>query len=123
MALQDETAAVLSSWGLSCASALAYSAMERIADKYGLDCGVEAGAGWTSQAAMLSLVEAGFVDILYAQTFTCLSNHVSGSALFRTIREEHPQANLAQVEYDTGISQVNQINRIKLLAALAKSRR
>ncbi len=73
-----------------------------------------------AQAAMSSLLESGCRDILFAQTFTCLSSHVSGSAKFKEVREGEPEANLSSVEYDTGISYVNQINRIKLLASLAK---
>lgn len=119
--LQEHAFDRLEDAGLEHAPALTFRRLCEVAREKGIDQGVNAGVGWCSQAAMSSLLESGCRDILFAQTFTCLSSHVSGSAKFKEVRADEPDANLSSVEYDTGISYVNQINRIKLLASLAKA--
>ncbi len=118
--LQERAFVRLGDVGLGNAPALTFSRLCEVAREKGIDQGVNAGVGWCSQAAMSSLLESGCRDILFTQTFTCLSSHVGGSAKFKEVRADDPDANLSSVEYDTGISYVNQINRIKLLASLAK---
>ncbi|MCQ2383143.1 MAG: hypothetical protein MJ060_04975, partial [Clostridia bacterium] len=119
---QNRAAEEIKSAGLEYASCLSYDVIQKCAQSQGVDMNVLAGSGWTTQATMFSLVKSGYYNILYAQTFACLSNHVGGSATFKDIRAFDSRANIASIEYDAGISQVNQINRIKLLAALAKSK-
>lgn len=118
--VQEVAYAQLASQGVGYAPALSWSRVCRVAEEQGLDCTVDAGMGWCAEATMMSLLDAGVNSILLAQTFACLSGHVSGQGVFRHVRQRFSNANLSVVEYDAGISQVNQINRIKLLAALAK---
>lgn len=79
--------------------------------------GNQAGEGWLLTAEILQLIEEGVPDVICAQPFACLPNHVTGKGMFGEIRRRHPQANIATIEYDPGASEVNQLNRIKLLIA------
>ena len=73
------------------------------------------GEGWLLTAEMLELIEMGAPNIICVQPFACLPNHVMGKGMIREIRRQHPQANIIPVDYDPGASEVNQINRIKLM--------
>ncbi|MDR0433342.1 MAG: acyl-CoA dehydratase activase-related protein [Bifidobacteriaceae bacterium] len=79
--------------------------------------GNQAGEGWLLTAEIVELIGQGVTSIICAQPFACLPNHVTGKGVFREIRRHHPQANVVAIEYDPGASQVNQLNRIKLLLA------
>ncbi len=69
------------------------------------------------------MIEDGVPNVVCAQPFACLPNHVTGKGMFGEIRRRHPAANITTVEYDPGASQVNQLNRIRLLVAAARSGR
>jgi len=71
---------------------------------------------------MLELASAGFENIVCAQPFGCLPNHICGKGMIRKIREVNNNANIVAVDYDPGASKVNQENRIKLMLALAKEK-
>ena len=73
------------------------------------------GEGWFLTGEMLELIEAGAPNIICAQPFACLPNHVVGKGMIKAIREHYPHANIVPVDYDPGASEVNQINRIKLM--------
>jgi predicted CoA-substrate-specific enzyme activase len=73
------------------------------------------GEGWLLTAEMLELIEMGAPNIICVQPFACLPNHVMGKGMIKEIRRQHPQANIIPVDYDPGASEVNQINRIKLM--------
>ncbi|MGV8907494.1 MAG: acyl-CoA dehydratase activase-related protein [Propionicimonas sp.] len=79
--------------------------------------GTTAGEGWLLTAEMMELIESGTPNIICAQPFACLPNHVVGKGMFRELRRLYPQANIAAIDYDPGASEVNQLNRIKLVAA------
>ncbi|MDR1294731.1 MAG: acyl-CoA dehydratase activase-related protein [Bifidobacteriaceae bacterium] len=79
--------------------------------------GNQAGEGWLLTAEILELIDNGVTSIICAQPFACLPNHVTGKGMFREIRRRHPEANVVAIEYDPGASEVNQLNRIKLLLA------
>lgn len=81
---------------------------------------VVCGSGWMLAGQMLSLWGNGVHSILYASVFGCMAGHVSGQGVLKSIRNVCPSINLASVEYDPGTSVVNQVNRIKLLASVAK---
>ena len=66
-------------------------------------------------AEMLHLIEEGAPNIICVQPFACLPNHVVGKGMIRGIRNTYPQANIVAVDYDPGASEVNQLNRIKLM--------
>ena len=84
-----------------------------------LSLGNQTGEGWLVTAEMLELIEQGTNNILCVQPLACLPNHVTGKGMIKPIRERFPQANIMPIDYDPGISQVNQLNRIKLLLAIA----
>jgi predicted nucleotide-binding protein (sugar kinase/HSP70/actin superfamily) len=71
---------------------------------------------------MLELVRAGYENIVCAQPFGCLPNHICGKGMINKIRELYPQANITPIDYDPSATRVNQENRIKLMLAVARER-
>ncbi|WP_237564424.1 acyl-CoA dehydratase activase-related protein [Actinomyces sp. 432] len=84
-----------------------------------LSLGNQAGEGWLLTAEMVELIEHGTPNIVCCQPFACLPNHVVGKGMFREIRRRYPQANIVGIDYDPGASEVNQLNRIKLMISTA----
>lgn len=82
--------------------------------------GVQAGEGWLLTAEILELIEQGCPNVICAQPFACLPNHVTGRGMFGKIRRLHPEANIVSIDYDPGASEANQLNRIKLMITAAK---
>lgn len=81
--------------------------------------GCKMGEGWLLTAEILELIESGCENIVCAQPFGCLPNHISGKGMIRKVRALHPNANIVAVDYDPGATKVNQENRIKLMLSLA----
>ncbi len=81
--------------------------------------GNQTGEGWFLTAEMLELIHSGAPNIVCAQPFGCLPNHVVGKGVIKELRRQHPEANIVAVDYDPGASEVNQLNRIKLMLATA----
>lgn len=79
------------------------------------------GEGWFLTAEMLELIESGVGNIICMQPFACLPNHVTGKGVMKEIKKQNPTANIVAVDYDPGASEVNQINRIKLMMSVAFS--
>ena len=69
---------------------------------------------------MIELIRSGTPNIVCIQPFACLPNHVVGKGVIKTLKKHFPQANIAAVDYDPGASEVNQLNRIKLMLSAAK---
>ena len=69
---------------------------------------------------MLELINEGVTNIICAQPFACLPNHVVGKGVIKEIRQAFPDANIVAIDYDPGASEVNQINRIKLMLSAAE---
>ncbi len=82
--------------------------------------GSKMGEGWLLTAEMMELTESGYENIVCAQPFGCLPNHIVAKGMMRSIKEKYPQANIVAVDYDPGAPRVNQENRIKLMLAVAK---
>ena len=80
------------------------------------------GEGWLLTAEMIELVRAGYENIVCAQPFGCLPNHICGKGMINKIRELYPQANITPIDYDPSATRVNQENRIKLMLAVARER-
>ena len=78
------------------------------------------GEGWLLTAEMCDLIECGTPNIVCCSPFACLPNHVVGKAVIKRLREMHPESNIVAVDYDPGASEVNQLNRIKLMISVAK---
>ncbi len=83
--------------------------------------GTMVGEGWFLTAEMLELIEEGAPNIICMQPFACLPNHVTGKGVMKELKRIHPQANIVAVDYDPGASEVNQVNRIKLMMSVALS--
>ncbi len=79
--------------------------------------GVKMGEGWLIAAEMAELIEDGINNIVCAQPFGCLPNHIAAKGVMRTLKEAYPKSNIAAIDYDPGASRVNQENRIKLMIA------
>jgi len=78
------------------------------------------GEGWFLTAEMVELMKEGVTAIACIQPFACLPNHVTGKGMIRELRKRHPEATIAAIDYDPGASEVNQLNRLKLLLASAR---
>lgn len=78
-----------------------------------------AGEGWFLSAEMLELIHSGVNNIICMQPFACLPNHVTGKGVIGELRRRNPDSNIVAVDYDPGASEVNQINRIKLMLTQA----
>lgn len=95
--------------------------IDKIAEKAELvtSLGTQCGEGWLLAGEMQELVDDGVDNIVCLQPFGCLPNHIVGKGMIKPIRELHPSANIAAIDYDPGASEVNQLNRIKLMMATA----
>ncbi len=81
--------------------------------------GNQTGEGWFLTGEMLELIHGGVNNIVCAQPFGCLPNHVVGKGVIKELRHQYPKSNIIAVDYDPGASEVNQLNRIKLMLATA----
>ncbi len=77
------------------------------------------GEGWFLTAEMLELIHSGASNIVCMQPFACLPNHVTGKGMIKELRRQYPKANIVAVDYDPGASEVNQLNRIRLMLSAA----
>ena len=80
--------------------------------------GSKMGEGWLLTAEMVELVRSGYGNIVCAQPFGCLPNHIVGKGMIRKLRSIYPDANIVPIDYDPGATRVNQENRIKLMLAV-----
>ena len=81
--------------------------------------GNQTGEGWFLTGEMLELIENGAKNIVCTQPFGCLPNHIVGKGVIKELRHKHPEANIVAIDYDPGASEVNQLNRIKLMLSTA----
>lgn len=81
--------------------------------------GNQCGEGWLLTGEMIELIKSGATNIACLQPFACLPNHVTGKGMMKAIRERFPEANIVAIDYDPGASNVNQLNRIKLMMSQA----
>lgn len=79
------------------------------------------GEGWLLTAEMVELIRTGAPNVVCTQPFACLPNHVVGKAVIKELRRRYPESNIVAVDYDPGASEVNQLNRIKLMISVAKA--
>ncbi len=80
---------------------------------------VKMGEGWLLTAEMMELAHSGCTNIVCAQPFGCLPNHICGKGMMKPIKEKYPNVNIVAIDYDAGASRVNQENRLKLMLANA----
>ena len=95
------------------------SALIALAEKH-LSTGNMAGEGWLLTAEMAKLLRSGIDNIVCLQPFACLPNHVTGKGMIRELLRTDPQANIIALDCDADASQVNQMNRIKLMLSTAQ---
>ncbi|MDR2088831.1 MAG: 2-hydroxyacyl-CoA dehydratase [Clostridiales Family XIII bacterium] len=81
--------------------------------------GNQCGEGWLLTGEMVELIDSGVENIVCLQPFACLPNHITGKGMMKALRKYNPLANIAAIDYDPGASNVNQLNRIKLMMAAA----
>ena len=93
--------------------------LRRCADKV-INQGVKMGEGWLIPAEMAALAETGVENIVCAQPFGCLPNHIAGKGVIRTLKSLYKDENVVAVDYDPSATKVNQENRIKLMLATAR---
>ena len=93
--------------------------LRRCADKV-INQGVKMGEGWLIPAEMAALAETGTDNIVCAQPFGCLPNHIAGKGTIRTLKQMYEHENIVAVDYDPSATKVNQENRIKLMLATAR---
>lgn len=84
-----------------------------------LSHGNNTGEGWFLTAEMLELIHSGTPNIVCMQPFACLPNHVTGKGMIKALRKLYPESNIVAVDYDPGASEVNQLNRIRLMLSTA----
>ena len=84
-----------------------------------LSIGNQTGEGWFLTAEMIELIKSGAQNIICMQPFACLPNHVTGKGMIKELKNRYPKANIVAVDYDPGASEVNQLNRIKLMMSVA----
>ena len=82
--------------------------------------GNQYGEGWFLCGEMVELIKEDVPNIVCIQPFGCLPNHVMGKGVIKALKKAYPQANIAAVDYDPGASEVNQLNRIKLMLSVAR---
>ena len=82
--------------------------------------GNQTGEGWFLTGEMLELIHTGTNNIVCTQPFGCLPNHVVGKGVIKELRHEYPLSNIVAIDYDPGASEVNQLNRIKLMLSTAQ---
>ncbi len=99
-------------------SLMCFDKLKERADKI-IDRGVKMGEGWLLPGEVAALIEAGYDNIICAQPFGCLPNHIVAKGTIRRLRELYPTANIFPIDYDAGACKVNQENRIKLMLAIA----
>lgn len=97
------------------------SDLVKLAEKH-LSTGNMAGEGWLLTAEMAKLLRSGVENIVCLQPFACLPNHITGKGMIRELLRSNPKANIIALDCDADTSQVNQMNRIKLMLEIAKEK-
>lgn len=82
--------------------------------------GNQTGEGWFLTGEMVELIHSGVENIVCTQPFACLPNHIVGKGVIKELRLRYPNSNIVAIDYDPGASEVNQLNRIKLMLATAQ---
>lgn len=96
--------------------------IDRIAEKAETvtSLGTQCGEGWLLAGEMTELIDSGVENIVCLQPFACLPNHVTGKGMIKPLRKYNPLTNICAIDFDPGASDVNQLNRIKLMMATAR---
>jgi predicted nucleotide-binding protein (sugar kinase/HSP70/actin superfamily) len=87
-----------------------------------IDYGTHVGEGWLLTAEMIELIQVGAPNIVCTQPFGCLPNHIAGKGMIKKLKQSYPSANIVTIDYDTSATEINQLNRIKLMISNAKQK-
>ena len=82
--------------------------------------GNQTGEGWFLTAELLELIHSGVLNNICTQPFACLPNHVTGKGVIKELKRRNKNSNIVAIDYDPGASEVNQVNRIKLMLSVAE---
>ena len=82
--------------------------------------GNQTGEGWFLTGEMVELINSGVNNIVCCQPFACLPNHIVGKGVIKELRHQYPKSNIVAIDFDPGASEVNQLNRIKLMLSTAQ---
>ena len=82
--------------------------------------GNQTGEGWFLTGEMVELIHSGVNNIVCCQPFACLPNHIVGKGVIKELRHQYPKSNIVAIDFDPGASEVNQLNRIKLMLSTAQ---
>lgn len=85
-----------------------------------ISIGHQSGEGWFLMGEMIEFIEEGIPNIVCVQPFGCLPNHITGKGMIKRLKEEYENVNITPIDYDPAYSEVNQLNRIKLMLSVAK---
>ena len=85
-----------------------------------ISLGNQYGEGWFLTGEIVELIQTGAPNVVCIQPFACLPNHVVGKGMIKQLRAKYPEANICAVDFDPGASEVNQLNRIKLMLSAAR---
>ena len=78
------------------------------------------GEGWLICGEMVALIENDIRNVVCLSPFACLPNHIIAKGVMHSLRENFDNVNVVAIDCDAGSSEVNQLNRIKLMLAVAK---
>ncbi len=95
--------------------------LKTLGDKV-IGLGAKMGEGWLLPAEIMELIQLGYENVICAQPFGCLPNHIIGKGLIRKVKGIHDDSNIVPIDYDPSATRVNQENRIKLMLAVAKEK-
>ena len=95
--------------------------LKTLGDKV-IGLGSKMGEGWLLPAEIMELIQLGYENVICAQPFGCLPNHIIGKGLIRKIKGIHDDSNIVPIDYDPSATRVNQENRIKLMLSVAKEK-
>ena len=85
-----------------------------------MSLGNQTGEGWFLTGEMVELINSGVNNIVCCQPFACLPNHIVGKGVIKELRHQYPKSNIVAIDFDPGASEVNQLNRIKLMLSTAQ---
>ncbi len=98
---------------------ISYHDLKKLASGF-ISHGTHVGEGWLLTAEMVDLIHIGAPNIICTQPFGCLPNHIAGKGMFKKIKNAFPESNIVAIDYDTSATEINQLNRIRLMLANAK---
>jgi predicted nucleotide-binding protein (sugar kinase/HSP70/actin superfamily) len=97
-----------------------YFQLRKLTKNY-LSRAMHVGEGWLLTAEMVELIEMGVPNIVCTQPFGCLPNHIAGKGMIKKLKHNFPESNIVSIDYDTSATEINQLNRIKLMISNAKN--